>query len=259
MARGPLRHRAGHRGRLLLRLRTAGRRALHRRGPRPDRRRDAGHHGRGPAVRPPRALHRRGSRALRRPALQARDHRGGGSRPGRGRRRGRRAAGGQGCPRTGTPRRSPTCAGARTCPPRARSDTSPSCGWPAPTGGATRSASSSSGSTGRPGSPRRPWPTTCTAWRRPRSATTAARCRAGPLQLPRRDRLGPGRLPPQGRHRPQGHGGLQPPAPRDGRLRVRLHAAHDQSRAVRDVGPPRLVLPSGMYPPMELDGGTSTT
>jgi hypothetical protein len=32
--------------------------------------------------------------------------------------------------------------------------------------------------------------------------------RARPVQLPRRDRLGPGGVPPQGRHRPPGHGGL---------------------------------------------------
>ena len=48
------------------------------------------------------------------------------------------------------------------------------CGWPAPTGGATRSGPSSSGSTAPPGSPRRRWPSTCTGWRRPSAATTAS-------------------------------------------------------------------------------------
>ena len=56
----------------------------------------------------------------------------------------------------------------------AGSGTSPSCGWPAPIGGATRSDPSSSASTARPGSRRRPWPTTCTGWRRPSGATTAS-------------------------------------------------------------------------------------
>ena len=44
------------------------------------------------------------------------------------------------------------------------------------------------------------------------------------FSLPRRDRLGTGRVPPQGRHHPPADGGLLPPAPRGGRLRVRLHA-----------------------------------
>ena len=51
-----------------------------------------------------------------------------------------------------------------------------------------------------------------------------ARCRARPVLLPRGDRLGPGRVPPQGRHRPPADGGLLAPAPRGGRLRVRVHA-----------------------------------
>ena len=38
-----------------------------------------------------------------------------------------------------------------------------------------------------------------------------ARRRAGPVQLPRRDRLRPGRLPPQGRRDQAGDGGLRPP------------------------------------------------
>ena len=73
----PLRHRAGHRGRLLLRLRAARRGPLQRRRPRPHRGDDARDHRRGPAVRPRRALDRRGAGAVRRPAVQARDHRGG--------------------------------------------------------------------------------------------------------------------------------------------------------------------------------------
>ena len=55
------------------------------------------------------------------------------------------------------------------CPlDRCGSGTSPSCGWPGPTGGATRSASSSSASTARRGSRTRRWPTISTGWRRRR-------------------------------------------------------------------------------------------
>ena len=71
--------------------------------------------------------------------------------------------------------------------------------------------------------------------------------RARPVQLPRRDRLRAGGVPPQGRDHPQGARGLQPPAPRRGRLRVRQHPARHQGRAVRDLGPPRLV-PRGHVP-----------
>ena len=77
VARRALRHRAGHRRRLLLRLRAARRGDLQRRRPRAHRGADARHHGRGPALRPRGALRRRGPGAVRRPALQARDHRGG--------------------------------------------------------------------------------------------------------------------------------------------------------------------------------------
>ncbi len=65
--------------------------------------------------------------------------------------------------------------------------------------------------------------------------------RAGPVQLPRRDRFRPRGVPPQGRRTAQGDGGLLAPAARRGRLRVRLHAAHHQGAAVRDLGPPGLV------------------
>ena len=61
------------------------------------------------------------------------------------------------------------------------------------------------------------------------------------FSLPGRDRLGPGGVPPQGRHPPQGDGGLLAPAARGGRLRVRLHPAHHQGAAVRDHRTPRLV------------------
>ena len=68
-----------------------------------------------------------------------------------------------------------------------------------------------------------------------------ARVGARPLLVPRGDRLGPRGVPPQGRARPQGDGGLLAAAPRGGRLRVRQLAAHHQGEPVRDLGPPRLV------------------
>ena len=68
-----------------------------------------------------------------------------------------------------------------------------------------------------------------------------ARRRARPAQLPERARRRPRRLAPEGRHRAQADGGLQPDAPRARRLRVRVHAAPHQGAAVRDERPPRLV------------------
>ena len=68
-----------------------------------------------------------------------------------------------------------------------------------------------------------------------------ARRRARPVLVPRRDRLRARGVPPQGRHRPPGHGGLLAPAARGGRLRVRQHPAHHQGAPVRDLRPPRLV------------------
>ena len=61
---------------------------------------------------------------------------------------------------------------------------------------------------------------------------------------------------PRGGLDPHDHGGLLAPAPRGGRLRVRLLAAHHEARAVRDERPPASGSPTGMFPPMELDGGT---
>ncbi len=82
-----------------------------------------------------------------------------------------------------------------------------------------------------------------------------ARRRARPVLLPRRDRLGPGRLPPQGRHRPPADGGLLAPAPRRGRLRVRQHARTSPRPSCSRPRATWSGSPTGMYPPMELDGG----
>ena len=72
-----------------------------------------------------------------------------------------------------------------------------------------------------------------------------ARRRARPVQLPRRDRLRPAGLPPQGRHHPPGDGGLLPQAPRRGRLRLRLLAAHHQGEPVRDSAATSTGTPTG--------------
>ena len=52
---------------------------------------------------------------------------------------------------------------------------------------------------------------------------------------------GPGRVPPQGRHHAPHHGGLLAAPARDRRVRVRLHPAHHQGAAVRDLRAPRVV------------------
>ena len=68
-----------------------------------------------------------------------------------------------------------------------------------------------------------------------------ARRRAGPVQLPRRDRFGPAGIPPQGRHRaPRARGLLAAQAHRGG-LRVRQHPAHHQGAAVPHLRAPGLV------------------
>ena len=70
-----------------------------------------------------------------------------------------------------------------------------------------------------------------------------ARRRAGPVQLPRRNRFRPSGFPPQGRHRaPRARGLLAAQAHR-GRVRIRQHPAHHQgaaatSRRVTSSGTP---------------------
>ena len=188
--------------RLLLRLRAARRGPLHRRGPRAHRCRDAGDHGRGPALRPPRAHDRRGPRDLRRPALQAEIIEGvaeaatGSMRSWRPRPGGARA---RSVP-TGTARALWTFAGARTYRPPIAWGISSSPGLPVRTGAATRTASSCKGSTGRRGSPRPPSRPTCTASRRPNGATTGSLGAELDLFSFPRARIGPRRIPPKRRH-----------------------------------------------------------
>ena len=109
-------------------------------------------------------------------ALQGRDHR---QHPGRRR---RSASTGRA---TGW-----TCAAARTCPPPASSRRSSSRRWPAPTGAATRATRCCSGSTARPGPTRSSSRSTCTAWRRPRSAIIAASARSSICSTCRKRRPG---------------------------------------------------------------------
>ena len=80
-----------------------------------------------------------------------------------------------------------------------------------------------------------------------------ARPRARPLLLPRRDRLGAGGLPPQGRRDQAGDGGLRPPAPHRGGLRVRRHPAHQQGGAVPHLRAPAVLR--RRHVPADGDGG----
>ncbi len=80
-----------------------------------------------------------------------------------------------------------------------------------------------------------------------------ARPRPRPVQLPRRDRLRAGRLPSQGRRDQAGDGGLRPPAPHRGGLRVRRHAAHLQGRAVPHLRAPAVLR--RRHVPADGDGG----
>ena len=113
---------------------------------------------------------------------------------------------------------------------------------PAPTGGATRSGRCCSASTARPGSP-----TARSKEHLHRLEEAEKRdhrklaAELDLLSLPGGAGRRPRRVAPEGRHRAQAHGGLQPRPPRARRLRVRVHAPPDQGPAVRDVGPPRLV------------------
>ena len=68
-----------------------------------------------------------------------------------------------------------------------------------------------------------------------------ARRRAGPVQLPRRNRFGLGGFPPQGWHRPPRAGGLLAAQAHRGRLPVRQQPAHHQGAAVPDLRAPGLV------------------
>ena len=87
----------------------------------------------------------------------------------------------------------------------------------------------------------------------------AARRRAGPLQLPRRDRLRPGRLPPQGRGDQAGDGGLRPPPAHRGGLRLRRHPAHHQGAASSRPPATCRTTRTPCSRPMELENASTTS
>ena len=241
---GQVRHRPGDRERLLLRLRAARRRPLQRRRPGADRRRDARHHGRGPAVRAPRA--RRSARGWRSSPTSPSS--------GRSSRRWSR--------------------GPTRWTPAAR--------WSAPTGTPTPSSTCAAGphvpSTSRLGHFKL-MRVAGAYWRGDEkraqlqriygTAWESEKALAAHLhqleEAERRDHrklgaeldlfsfpeeIGPGLaiFHPKGGTVRRLPGGLLAAAPRGGRLRVRQLAPHHQGRAVRGLGPPRVVR-RGDVPP----------
>ena len=117
-------------------------------------------------------------------------------------------------------------------------------------------ARSCSASTAPPGSPRRRWPTTCTAWRRPSGATTAA---SGPSSTCSRSppEIGSGLavFHPKGATIRRLMEDYSRQRHERGRLPVRLHAAHHQVRAVRDLGPPASGSPRACSRPWSSTSG----
>ena len=240
--------RPGHRERLLLRLRAARRAHVPRRRPRGDRGPDARDRRRRPAVRALRGVRRRGPRGVRRPALQASRSSSACRRPATAHAdaldAGEVAAGdtisvyrntpefvdlckGPHVPVDGPPRSLQAAEGRRRLLAGQREGPDAAAHLRHGVGVRRRAA----------GPPR--------AARRGREARPSpAGHRARPAQLPERARRRARRVASEGRHRPQADGGLQPPAPRVGRLRVRLHAAPLQGRAVRDQRPPRPGTPT---------------
>ena len=179
-----------------------------------------------------------GLRGVRRPALQARDHREGRRVGGR---RGHRSISLYRNPRPDGDRvRRPVPRPARAVHQAARR-VQAHARSPARTGAATRTARCSSASTAPRGSRRPRSRSTCTGSRRPSGATTASSVPSSTSsRSPRRSARG-SRSSTRRAARPQAHGGLLARAPRGGGLRVRELAAHHEGAPVRDVGPPRLV------------------
>ena len=234
----------GHRGRLLLRLRSAGRPHLPRGGPGGHRVPHAGDHRRRSALRARRGRAGRRARAVRRPALQGRDHRAGaGRRRCRGRHRGRRRGHGrldhQRLPQHARVRR-PVPRSARRQHRAARSlqaDEGRRCvlaGQRARPDAAAhlRHGVGVQGRAGRPPAP---------AGGGREARPPAPRGGAGSALVPVGAGRRPGRVAPEGRRDPQADGGLQPGPARGRRLRVRLQPAPRPVAGLPDVGTPRLV------------------
>ena len=139
---------------------------------------------------------------------------------------------------------------------RSGSVRSSSCGSRAPTGGATRRARSSSGSTARRGSRRRRSPSTSTGSRRPSGATTA---RLGAeldlFSFP--DEIGSGLavFHPKGGARPQGDGGLLAPSRTRPAGYAFVNSPHITKANLFETSGHLDWFADGMFPPMHLDEG----
>ena len=191
--------------------------------------------------------------AVRRPAVQARDHRAGHRRRGRRpprRRRGRRRRDGQRVPQlAGVRRHVPRAARAVHVAARLLQADEGRRGVLAGQREGPDAPADLRHGVGEQGRARRaPAPSGRGREARPPQAVPGAR----PAQLPPRARRRARRVAPQGGHRAQADGGLQPSAPPGRRLPVRLHAAPGQRQPVQDVRPPRLVR--GRDVPADGDG-----
>ena len=248
---GQGRDRPRDRRRLLLRLRPARRPDLQRRRPRAASRPRCARSSRPNQrfVREELDLRRR-ARAVRRPAVQARDHREGAQRRrrrrGRGR-SGRRRRGRVGVPQRRDGRRQREVAFVDLC----RGPHVPSTGKLG-----VFKLQKVAGAYWR-GDEKRPMLQRIygTAWeiegrarglpapaRGSRAARPPqARRRARPVLVPGGDRLRARGVPSRRARGPAHHGGVLAPAARGGGLRVRQLAAHHEVEPVRDLGPPRLV------------------
>ena len=231
------RHRPAGRERLLLRLRP--RAALHPRGPHGPREEDAGDRPRRAELRPPGDQRRRREGRARARAVQARADRPQGRRRrhrGRRRRGRRRAADHVRQPRR--PHRRPGLDRPVPRPAPAAHQHHPGV-LPHPErrrllAGQREEPAAAAHLRHRVGEQGRPQGLPGAAGRGRAPRPPAARRRAGPVQLPRRDRLRPGRVPPQGRRDQAGDGGLRPPPAHRGGLRLRRHPAHHQGARLRD-------------------------
>ena len=229
------RHAAGHRaagqGRLLLRLPAGA--AVHARGPRGHREEDERHHAAAAAVQPPRRRRGRGPRRAGAREVQARADRAQGQGRLGGVRRGRR-------PRADDLRQ----------PARRRGGLGRPVPWPAPADHPRRPGLQDHAQRGRVLA-RRPGQRAAAAHLRHRVGVQGRpegvpdharggrearppppRRRAGPVLLPRRARLRAAGVPPQGRGGQARDGGLRPPAPPAGGLRLRRDPAHLEGGAL---------------------------
>ena len=80
-----------------------------------------------------------------------------------------------------------------------------------------------------------------------------ARRRAGPVLVPGRDRLRPGGVPPQGRHHPQGDGGLLAARGTSRRGYEFVNTPHITKAQLFEISGHLDWYADGMYPPMHLD------